>query len=36
MVEKDFFDCGTGSFYNWRVLKTNEIPAGRWLQAFQG
>jgi hypothetical protein len=25
MPEKDFFDCGTASFYNCRVLKTSEI-----------
>jgi hypothetical protein len=25
MPEKDCFDCGTTSFYNCRVLKTNEI-----------
>jgi len=25
MPEKDFFDCGTGSFYNCRVLKTTKM-----------
>ncbi|MCX6926842.1 MAG: hypothetical protein NT154_27100 [Verrucomicrobia bacterium] len=28
MPEKDFFDCGPASFYNCRVLKTNEIVGG--------
>jgi hypothetical protein len=25
MPEKDFFDCGTASFYNFGVLKTTGI-----------
>jgi hypothetical protein len=28
MPEKDFFDCGSASFYNCRVLKTNEFVGG--------
>jgi hypothetical protein len=27
MPEKEFFDCGTGSFYNYRVRKRNPIVA---------
>ena len=29
MPEKDFFDCGTASFYNCRVVETNEMCAPR-------